>query len=577
MSMAYEVLARRWRPQSFDDVVGQEHVTRTLRNAIRTQRVAHAYLFVGPRGIGKTSIARILAKALNCREGPTETPCGACPSCEEIVKGSSLDVVEIDGASNRGIDEIRALRDGVKYAAHGRFRIYIVDEVHQLTSEAFNALLKTLEEPPPHVKFFFATTEAHKVPMTILSRCQRFDLRRIPTALIVERLGLIAKAESVAVEPAALDALARAAEGGLRDAESALDQMIAFQGASIREEDVLAAFGLVSRQAIDQLAGDLLAGNMAKAIEWVETLDRQGKAMPRLLLELVEHFRNLLIYLEIGDRIQALDLGTSGLDTLKRQAEVAKPGRVLRLVDTLLETLDGLPRALSQKTWVETGLIRCARVATVAGVDELLRQVREWRAELAASGGAPAPAEPGRPAAPSASTPAGGRPAPAQPMLPSRPPPAERAPARAVGDKDLELLIAQWHEIANRAGQITALAKGYLLEGKPVAVTPEKVVVEYDPESADRVELAAGTRNRQAIQRVLADALGRPVTVEFRVAAADAVETSPPANPAPAGPAGDQVRPGASAPLAVREKWMKQESVQKTAKAFKARITDVKE
>ncbi len=563
--MSYEVLARRWRPQSFADVVGQDHVARTLQNAIRSGRIAHAYLFVGARGTGKTSIARIMAKALNCAKGPTDTPCGVCNSCVEIVAGSSLDVIEVDAASNRGIDEIRALRENVQYMPHGRFRIYIIDEVHQLTSEAFNAMLKTLEEPPSHVKFFFATTEAHKLPITILSRCQRFDLRRIPEALIAERLQVIAQAESVTVEPAALEALARNAEGCLRDAESALDQMIASQGDVIKEGDVLSVFGLVSRKAVTELAGYLLAGDIVRTIEQIGELERQGKVMSRLLMELVEHFRNLLIFIEVGERIKTLDIGALDIETLSAHAANAKSGRVLRMIDTLLETFDGLPRALTPITWVETGFIRCIRLSSVASVDELLAQVREWRAELGSSTDAavrPA-ASPERPRQP------------VQPLLQPQPQPVSPAAPRPqnAGAGDLDMLKAQWRDIAQRAGNISSMVKGYLMDGQPAEVAADQVVLVYAPEFADRAELAGSSRNRPIIQKVLSDALGRDVTVVFKA------ETAPDAsgNGNDRTTASGSARRGASASSAVREKWMQNEAVDKTAKAFKARVTDVKE
>src|SRR5438034_11390858 len=245
--MSYQVIARKYRPQRFSDVVGQEHVTQTLANAIKQKRTAHAYLFCGPRGTGKTTIARIFAKCLNCTDGPKVEFDDQDPRCVEIAEGRSLDVIEIDGASNRGIEEIRELRDTVRYApARGKFKIYIIDEVHMLTKEAFNALLKTLEEPPSHVKFLFATTEPQKVLPTILSRCQRFDLRRIPAGLIAKHLKKIAKDEKVQIDDKALAAIARGAEGGLRDAEGALDQLIAFCGDEIAEKDVLSVFGLVA-------------------------------------------------------------------------------------------------------------------------------------------------------------------------------------------------------------------------------------------------------------------------------------------------------------------------------------------
>ena len=247
--VSYRVFARKYRPQTFGEVVDQEHVTRTLQNAISAGRVAQAYLFVGPRGIGKTSTARILAKALNCAEGPTVTPCGKCDACREIAEGRSLDVLEIDGASNNGVENIRELRENTAYApACGPYKIYIIDEVHMLSAGAFNALLKTLEEPPAHVKFIFATTEAQKVPATITSRCQRFDLRRISAEAIARHLLLIAEKENIVLEPRAAAAIGRGAEGALRDAESMLDQCVAFCGEKISEQNVMSVFGFASRE-----------------------------------------------------------------------------------------------------------------------------------------------------------------------------------------------------------------------------------------------------------------------------------------------------------------------------------------
>src|SRR5215467_6440839 len=295
--MSYQVIARKYRPQRFAVVVGQEHVTQTLSNAITQQRIAHAYLFVGPRGTGKTTIARIFAKCLNCTGGPKVDFADDDPRCQEIAEGRSLDVLEIDGASNRGIDEIRELRDTVKYApASSKFKIYIIDEVHMLTKEAFNALLKTLEEPPAHVKFMFATTEPEKVLPTILSRCQRFDLRRIPAALIVKHLAHIAGLEKVKASPAALHAIARGAEGGMRDAESTLDQLISFCGDTIEETDVLSMFGLTARSQIIALAAAVLAGEAGPALRELDSLAKNGKDLGRLLSDLLNHFRNLLIY-----------------------------------------------------------------------------------------------------------------------------------------------------------------------------------------------------------------------------------------------------------------------------------------
>src|SRR5436190_6827386 len=276
--MSYQVIARKYRPQRFSDVVGQEHVTQTLANAIRQNRIAHAYLFCGPRGTGKTTIARIFAKCLNCEGGPKADFDDNDPRCREIADGRSLDVMEIDGASNRGIEEIRELRDTVKYApATSRYKIYIIDEVHMLTKEAFNALLKTLEEPPEHVKFMFATTEPEKVLPTILSRCQRFDLRRIPSTLIVKHLGEIAAKEGVEIDDAALHAIARGAEGGMRDAESTLDQLISFCGSKIVENDVLSMFGLAARAQLLSLATAIITVDSTQALRELNDLARNGK------------------------------------------------------------------------------------------------------------------------------------------------------------------------------------------------------------------------------------------------------------------------------------------------------------
>ncbi len=381
MAQQYQVLARKWRPQQFDDVVGQEHVTTTLKNAVEQNRLAHAYLFVGPRGIGKTSTARIFAKALNCVKGPTVTPCDECDNCKEITEGRSLDVLEIDGASNNGVEQVRELRDTVRYApARSKFKIYIIDEVHMLTTQAFNALLKTLEEPPAHVKFFFATTEPQKVLPTILSRCQRFDLRRIPANLIVSHLKKIAKKEKVEIDDAALAAIARGAEGGLRDAESTLDQLIAFCGNKIAEVDVLSVFGLVAHDKIAALTDAILDGETIKALKVLKELDEIGKDLQRLVADLLDHFRNLLVVTLGEEGITSLQLPDTELGLLKAQAKRTDSDAVLRIIDALAAAEGRLRYALSKRVFFEIALVKAVKARDMTGIDGVLKKLNELKA-----------------------------------------------------------------------------------------------------------------------------------------------------------------------------------------------------
>ena len=377
--MSYEVFARKYRPQTFDDIVGQNHVTRTLKNAVEQNRLAHAYLFVGPRGTGKTSTARILAKALNCIHGPTVTPCGKCDNCREIAGGNSLDVIELDAASNRGIDDVRELRDNVRYApAKGRFKIYIIDEVHMLTKEAANALLKTLEEPPKHVIFCLATTEPEKLPITILSRCQRFDLHRIATNLIAQQLQLIATKEKLTLEAEAAHAIARGAEGGMRDAESMLDQLVAFCGEKIAEADVLNVFGFTSQQMVADFVGRILRGETADALALLHEQCEAGKDMMKLMSDTIAYLRDLLVFKVKPDALSD-EASTETRATFAEQAPLLETDRVLELIDQFAAAEGRMKWAPNKKLHFEVAVIRAIQTLDQTTLDQVIENLNALR------------------------------------------------------------------------------------------------------------------------------------------------------------------------------------------------------
>jgi DNA polymerase-3 subunit gamma/tau len=377
--VSYEVFARKYRPQTFDDLVGQSHVSQTLKNAVAQNRLAHAYLFVGPRGIGKTSTARILAKALNCVNGPTVTPCGVCDNCREIAAGNSLDVIEIDGASNNSVEDVRELRDNVRYApANGRYKIYLIDEVHMLSSAAFNALLKTLEEPPPHVKFIFATTEPQKVLPTILSRCQRFDLHRIPANLIAQHLQFIAGKEKFSLEPAAAHAIARGAEGGMRDAESMLDQLVAFCGDPISEADVLKVFGFTSQQTVANFTDKILRSATADAVQLLHEQCEAGKDMMRLMADLISYLRDLLVFKVKPDALSE-DVDLELQKSLAAQAELIETDRLLELIDQFADAESRMKWAPNKKLHFEVALIKAIQSLSQVTLNEVIENLNALR------------------------------------------------------------------------------------------------------------------------------------------------------------------------------------------------------
>ncbi len=382
--MSYEVLARKWRPQVFEDVIGQEHITQTLMNAIRTNRIAHAYLFSGSRGVGKTSVARIFAKAINCTEGEPGIPCNKCRSCLEITGGSSVDVQEIDGASNRGIDEIRELRDSIKYMpSSSRYRIYIIDEVHMLTLPAFNALLKTLEEPPEHVKFICATTETHKVPITIISRCQRYDFKRIPLLRITAHLQTIAADEGIEIEPSGIAVIAREAEGSMRDAESLLDQVISFAGKKITEKDITDILGIIDRSIIFETSAAMIEGSSEKCLQIVEKIYNHGHDIKEFYKTLMGQFRNLLMSI-ISTQDHLLDLSDRDKKEIQRQALAAGEEKLHAILNYLINREESLKYSASPRLILETTLIRLCHLDDFLSFSELLKKIGALEERLTA-------------------------------------------------------------------------------------------------------------------------------------------------------------------------------------------------
>lgn len=392
--MSYQVFARKYRPLTFDDVLGQDHVVQTLKNAIEQNRLAHAYLFVGPRGTGKTSTARIFAKALNCTGGPKVDFDPHEDICKEIAEGRSLDVLEIDGASNRGIDHIRDLRDNVRFApSRGNFRIVYIDEVHMLTKESFNALLKTLEEPPPHVKFIFATTEPHKILPTILSRCQRFDLRPIPSEIIAEHLLHIASAEGVSLSREAAFAVAKVADGGMRDAQSMLDQLVSFCGDQIEEQQVLHIFGITSRETVAHALALILNKELPSLLHLLHEQAEAGRDMGQFLSEIISAVREILVS-KVDPEASFDSLPEASKEELSGLVKRTQTDKILRLVEVLAETEDKMRWSTNKRLHLEMGLIKAVHALAEASISDIIMALEG--APLASSmvAASPVPAPP---------------------------------------------------------------------------------------------------------------------------------------------------------------------------------------
>ncbi|MBK6312949.1 MAG: DNA polymerase III subunit gamma/tau [Blastocatellia bacterium] len=442
--MAYEVIARKWRPQIFDEVVGQEAITRTLRNAVEQERLHHAYLFTGARGVGKTTTARILAKALNCRTGVTVTPCGVCASCTEIAAGGSLDVIEIDAASHTGVDNIRdVVINSVGIApARDRYKVFIVDEVHQLSGAAFNALLKTLEEPPSRVVFVLATTELHKVPDTIASRCQLFEFKTIPLTKIQAKLGEIATSMKVDITPAALAAVARAGEGSMRDAQSALDQVIAFSGERIDMPDVATALGIVGDETLYDAIDAISTSDAPAALRQAAKLAEAGHDLRSFTRSLMRTVRNLLVTRAIGYDPELVDAAEADAERVVDLASRFTEAELVRLFSLLTALEQDIRHSADPRFQLEIGLVRMAELPRLRPLDEIIDRLTKLEARLTGESGAVAPSAPARPVAspppvaPRAAPPAPKRaPAATAPRGAAAPAIPSPAPPRSVADE----------------------------------------------------------------------------------------------------------------------------------------------
>ncbi len=493
--MSYVVLARKWRPQTFDDVVGQEHITTTLKNAIESERLAHAYLFVGPRGIGKTSTARILAKALACEKGTGSEPCNTCATCAEITAGSSMDVIEIDAASSSHVEDVRELRDNVRFApVRNRFKMYIIDEVHMLSAAAFNALLKTLEEPPAHTKFVLATTEVHKVPATIISRCQRFDFRRISGLDILDRLKRICADEKVEFEEDALFAVSKSVEGSLRDAESILDQLITFCDSKITYKDVETVLGLVDWRVFHDLCSALRDGNIAGELEIVDGIASAGKDLGQFTRDLVSYFRHLLVCRVTGSD-KLISMPADERARLAALAERFTVSELLSLVEKSATVAPGFRGQFGGRVALEAFLMSATKLGAETSVNAILEKLVWLEERLRGEHSEMAEDE----------------------TKEDVHEPAVESPRRAAPAADAPL-AELWNMLVDAVAQESYTVSSFLGHARPVGIEDNKFVVEFSSDQDFYVKQVRERAARDLIDNKIQEVLGKKLVFHAQLA-----------------------------------------------------------
>jgi len=566
--VSYQVFARKYRPQTFEEVVGQAPIVSTLKNAVAQNRIHHAYLFSGLRGVGKTTVARLMAKALNCAQGPTATPCNACASCAEIAEARSLDVLEIDGASNRGIDAVRELRETVRYApARDHHKVYIIDEVHMLTPEAWNALLKTLEEPPPHVVFLFATTDYRKIPLTILSRCQHFDFRKIAAADMARHLRKMAEGEKITVPDPVITLIVRAAEGSLRDAQSALDQVIAFSGDAVTEEQARAVLGVIDGDLIAGFFAAVRARDCARLVGIVDTVFENGYQAVQFLEDLMAYGRDLLLVRAVTEAGRYLPGGPDQARELQAAAAVFDEDELLRILELLTREEQRLKNTSNPRVLLEALAIRLARLADLTPIEDLIARLEKGATAPAASGPAPttgAGPGPARRAGPAVGT--------SPPVATGAAPAAAIGPAASSFEGSDAGGPARVETILQRVQDERGALGGILAQAAWVEIADDALLIAFDDKHTffrDKVE-SRDTSNY--LKRVAHEVAGKELQIRI-------VSTATMTRPAGPAPSATPAARGAALPedrrRQLQDEALREPLVKSVLETFKAQIVDV--